>query len=86
MSDQGDRSPEPAIDGAALKAALEGILQALGEAGRRYVMADLEENGIRFDACSRYTLEQARSALAIIGPDAADLVIERLRRQAGLRR
>lgn len=49
------------------------------------MIADLEESGIRFDAESRYTLEQVRRALAVTGPDAADLVIERLRRRTGLR-
>lgn len=85
MSKEGDEPPEPAIDGVALKVALEGILHLFGGAGRRYMIANLEESGIRFDAGSRYTFEQVRRALAVTGPDAADLVIERLRRRAGLR-
>jgi hypothetical protein len=69
------------IDGAQLLVALDRALRVFGDAGRRYIMDDLANRGIKFDADSRYTLAQVQSALSVMGEDGATLVMERVRKE-----
>jgi hypothetical protein len=73
--------PVPVIGGAALRAALDEIFLVFGGVGRLYALSDLEGQGIRFDDCSMYTLEQLKKALSVMGPEVTDMVTERLRRK-----
>lgn len=84
---EGHYLPEPettTLDGARLGVVLDKTLRMFVDAGKQYIMDDLASHGIKFDKDSRYSLEQVRKALSIIGNDGASLVIDRVRKEMGL--
>jgi hypothetical protein len=84
---EGHYLPEPdtlTLDGARLGVVLGRALRIFGNAGRQYIMDDLASHGIKFDEDSRYSLDQVRKALSMIGDDGASLVIDRVRKEMGL--
>ncbi|MEW5840520.1 hypothetical protein [Nitrososphaera sp.] len=68
------------VEGTKLRTILEKVLEPFGEAGRRYIMEDIQEHGIAFDH-SLYTLAQVEEALSVIGRDAAAILMGHIRKE-----